>query len=508
MIDNLFIDNEARTKLMNGIRKSAAAVGATMGTSGSNALIEAIENPGYLTTNDGATILNSIRFADPMEDMGRKILYEAVSRANKQSGDGSSTTTVLTEAIIEVGLTYQDSCSPMELKRSLEACIPIIEKEIRAQAKEITLEDIHNVATISAEDAIIGATIEEIYKQIGVDGIIHWDISKTTEDTYKIGNGITIDGAGYMSPYMCDIDEKTGQFLNVARWKNPAILLVKQKINTAADFGPLFQALDAKNIKEVVVFCDEIEAPVISDLIKTRAVRGFKTLVIKMPTLWKDQWYDDLAIASGAKIIDPNVGVSLATMTIDCVGKFGNIVVSKDDTFIDGMHDLSDYITKLKDENTDDSLIRASRLNTKTARYFIGAPSESALSYKRLKVEDAISATWQALHGGIVPGGGSAMVVASDFLPDTPGGNILKQALCAPATRIAKNTGSAVEIPVALDANYRGGYGLDSRTGKFVDMLEANIVNPTTVEINACKNAISVAATVLTATSVVLLPRE
>ncbi len=508
MIDNLFIDDEARVKLMSGIRKSAAAVGATMGTSGSNALIEAIENPGYLTTNDGATILGSIRFADPMEDMGRKILYEAVSRANKQSGDGSSTTTVLTEAIIEVGSTYQGKASPMEIKRSLEDCMPLIEQAIKDQAKEITLDDIHNVATISAEDATIGATIQEIYKQIGVDGIIHWDISKTTEDTYKVGSGITIEGAGFISPYMCDIDEKTGQFTNVARWKNPAVLLVKQKINSAADFGTLFQALDAKSIKEIVVFCDEIEAPVISDLIKTRAIRGFKTLVVKMPTLWKDQWYTDLALASGATVIDPNAGVNLSTMNIDCVGKFGNILVSKDDTFIDGMKDLSDYIATLKEENTDDSLLRASRLNTKTARYFIGAPSESALSYKRLKVEDAISATWQALHGGIVPGGGSAMVVASDFLPDTIGGDILRQALCAPATRIAQNTGATLEVPIPVDARYRAGQGLDSRTGTFVDMMENNIVNPTTVEINACKNAISVAATVLTATSVVLLPRE
>lgn len=502
MTDNLYLDNNARAALMRGITKSAQAVGVTMGTGGSNAMIEAIENPGYLNTNDGATILGAIRFADPLEDMGRKILLEAVSRANKASGDGSSTTTVLTAAIIEEGIKYLGNFSPMDIKRSLEAQVPIIEASLKAQSKEVTVDDVANAASISAEDPAIGALIQEIYQKIGKDGVIHWDISKTTEDTYTIGNGITIDGAGFLSPYMCDIDERSGQFLNVARWRNPHVLVIKQKITSAADFNTLFTKLYAKEIKEVVVFCDEIEATVIPDLIQTRAVRGFKTLVVKMPLLWKDQWYEDLALASGATIIDPGAGVSLKTMDETHVGTFGNIVVGKEETFIDGIRDLTEH-TKVLAEGTDEDKLRAARLNTRTARLFIGAQSDSALSYKRLKIEDAISAAYQALHGGVVPGAGMALTqTVKDIELDSVGGMILNNALFAPCDRILKNA------KIKDSSMLPNGEGYDTRTGRIVNLFEAGIVDPTTVVINAVKNAVSVAASVLTVETVVMLPRQ
>ncbi len=503
-IDNLFFSEDARGRLISGIQKCAKAVGQTLGTGGSNCIIEAIESPKHLTTNDGATILASIHFADPIEEMGRNILLEAVARSNRQSGDGSSTTTVLTAAIIEQGLRVK-GIHPLTLKRELEACIPLIQESLQAQSREVTVDNVANVAAISAEDEAIGALIQEIYQQIGKDGIIHWDISKTTEDIYTVGSGLTINGAGYLSPYMTDMDEKTGQFLNIAKWKNPYVLIVKQKITTAADFNTLFSSLYAKDIKEVVVFCDEIEAAVVPDLIQTRAQRGFKTLVVKMPTIWKDQWYEDLALASGATIIDANAGIPLKQMKMEHLGRFGNITVTNEDTFIDGVQDLTDHVRTLEEEGTDDSLIRASRLNTKTARLFIGAHSDSALSYKRLKVEDAISAAWQALHGGVVAGGGSALITALDALPNTVGGRVLKEALTAPARQIATNAG---HLEVVIGDDYRKGRGLDTRTGEFVDMFEANIVNPANVEINACKNAISVAAAILTAPTVVTLPKH
>jgi chaperonin GroEL len=500
MKDNLYLNNDARPRLIAGIKKCAEAVGATMGTSGSNALIQAIEHPGHLATNDGATILSSIKLADPIEDMGRLILLEAVSRANKKSGDGSSTATVLTAAIIDAGMTVTDHTA-MDIKRSLEACTELLEQSIQETAKAITVDDVAGVATISAEDATIGQTIGDIYKQIGPDGIIHWDISKTNQDSYTIGNGITIDGAGYVSPYMCDIDEKTGMFLNVARWKNPKVLITKQKITTASDFNSLFQNLYNNNIREVVIFCDEYEANVIGDFVQTRAVRGFKTLLVKMPVLWKDQWFIDLAKASGATIIDPLAGISYKTMNESHLGTFEHIVVSKDSTFIDGIQNITEHIAALEEENTDDSKLRVARLNTKTARYYVGADSESALSYKRLKVEDAISAAWQALHGGVVAGGGVALKNASLTLPSTIGGEILKKALIRPMETITGNAGAYIDI-----ASLKGNEGIDTRTKEVVDMLDAGIIDPANVAINAVKNAISVAATILTTTTVLTLP--
>ena len=504
MIDNLHTGDKARIGIINGIQKAARAVGITMGTGGSNSLIEAIERPGYLATNDGLTILDSMRFGNPMEELGRKILLEAVSRANKQSGDGSSTACVLTAAIITEGLKHIGKTSPMALKRSLDECISYIGTSIENQTRVISLEEVHSVATISAEDESIGRLIEEIYKKIGKEGIIQWDISKTSEDSYTIGNGISIFGSGYVSPYMCDLDEKTGQFTTSIRWKNPKVLITRQKITTAADFNDLAATLDAQQNKELIVFCDEYEPNVIGDFIKTRAVRGFKIAVIKMPVLWKAEWYEDLALASGATIVDPtNGGINLKGTKPQHLGKFGNIVVSKDETFIDGIEDLADHIQKLKDIGTEESLLRASRLNTKTARYFVGGHSESALAYKRLKVEDAISAAYQALNGGVVAGGGVALLNCANDLPETIGGNILKKALKSPILQIAENAKIRAKL-----RKCGGTIGYDSRTGKLVDMFEANIIDPAAIEFNACKNAISVAAAVLTADTVVLLPKE
>lgn len=501
--DTLFVGDEARAKLMNGIAKVANAVGSTMGTGGSNAIIEAIEHPGHMMTNDGFSIANAIMLADPIEEMGRKILVESINRANKSSGDGSSTTAVLTAAIMEQGIKRND-VHPMEIKKSLEACIPLIEASIKAQTRDITVEEVSKVASISAEDEAIGARIQEIYKEIGKSGIIHWDISKTSEDSYTIGTGITVEGAGFFSPYMCDATE-SGQNTNQIRIKDPYILLTKQKIVSASDFNEIAGALNAKEVKDLVVFCDDIEPLVIPDIIKTRAMRGFRIAIVKMPTLWKDWWFEDLAQATGAKIADPAAGLPLRELKADGLGRVANILITKDDTYLDGIKDLTSYIESFTDSlgtyNTDEVALRASHLNTKTARYYVGAQSDSALSYRRLKVEDAISAAWQALNGGIVAGGGMALAQAALNLPKTPGGLILFEALKAPAQQISLNAGKGYAGITGIN------YGLDTRTGEIVNMFDAGIIDPSNVVLNAVRNAVSVAASVLTAKTVVTLPR-
>lgn len=509
--DTLYVGLEAKKKLMSGIKKCSDAVGSTMGSGGSNGIIEAIENPGHLLTNDGATILASIRLSDPIEEMGRKILLEAVNRANKASGDGSSTTCVLTSAILEEGMKHLEDASPMEIKKSLEDCIPLIEDSISKQTRQITVRDVGAVASLSAEDEKIGVMIQEIYEQIGKEGIIHWDISKTADDSYQIGHGITVEGAGYFSPYMCDATE-SGQSTNQIRIKNPTILITTQKITSASEFNDIFESLFNKEIKDVVVFCDEVDPLVVPDLIKTRMVRGFRTVLVKMPTLWKDWWYEDLALASGAKIISPSAGLPLKNATLEYLGTFHNILITKSDTYIDGIKDINGHIKFLEEEGSDESKLRASRLNTKTARYFVGAQSDSALSYRRLKVEDAISAAWQALQGGVVAGGGVALLMASQDIGEnvnTVGKNIMRSSLIYPLKQICINSG----IPISEPHNNLGkgnipNYGYDTRTKKLVDMFEAHITDPAPVVLNSVKNAISVAASILTANTVVLLPRE
>lgn len=493
--DNLFIGQEAREKLMNGVKKAAEAVGITMGTAGSNSLIECIENPQHFSTNDGATILNSIKFADPLEEMGRQVLYEAVSRANKKSGDGSSTTCVLTQAILEEGMKYIGQKSPMEIKRSLEDCIPLIEKSLNNQKKEITVDSVAQVASISAEDEEIGNKIQEIYQKIGKDGIIQWDISKTAEDSYTIGTGLTINGATFVAPYMADGG-------NEIRLENPNILLARKKITTALDFETLFPQLFQKDIKEIVIFCDDIELQVIADLYKTQRIRGFKTIVVKMPVLWKDEWWEDLALASGATLIDVASGIKINEATMEHLGTVEHMTITKEDTFIDGIKDLTLHIANLQSQGDEKSLLRASRLNTRTARYYVGAHSETALAYRRLKTEDAINAASCALDNGVVGGGGIALLNVSRELPENEiGGIILKEALQKPYKQIVENTGKNSGIPTQE-------IGFNSKTGEMVNMFKAGIVDPTDVQINAVKNAIGVAATILTVGTVVILPKE
>ena len=480
--DTLVFGEEARRRLIQGIYKCKNAVGSTMGTGGANSILETLESPNHRLTNDGATILEAIRLADPIEEMGRRILLEAVSRSNKASGDGSSTTTVLTAAILEEGQKHISEQSPMDIKRDLEACIPIIEKALNEQKRDVEIKDVGSVAAISAEDAGIGAKIQEIYENIGKDGIIYWDISKTTEDTYTIGQGITVDGASYLSPYMCDADDK-GANTGMARLKNPKILLLKQKVTSAEEFNTLAAKLHAEGLRDLVVFADEIDPLVVPSLVMTRMQRGFRILVIKMPVLWKDIWYADLAKATGATVIDPSAGLALKDASSDHLGTVAHLVVTKDETNLDGIADVSEHITALRAEDTEESALRVARLNTKTARYFVGGISDSAVSHRRFKVEDAIAAAHHALNGGIVLGGGYPLDQIADTIPNA----ILKVALKAPYEQIAQNMNKPI-YPEDLEAQ--------------------KVYDPYTIVLNSAKNAISVAANILTANTLVLLPRE
>ena len=500
--------SEARERLIKGITRCAEVVGSTMGTAGYNAIIEAIESPGHFVTNDGATILGAIQFEDPLEEMGRKIVVEAVSRANKASGDGSSTTTVLTAAILKEGEKFLKESKPMDIKRSLEAALPKVEELLKKEIVPVVVDGhinvdlLNQVATVSAEDERIGAMISEIYSQIGVGGIIHWDISKTFEDYYTIGKGITME-AGFASPYFADIQEGTNALTNALRAKNPKILITKQKISTALDMQDVLRGLDSAGNKEVVIFADEVDPIVVSQLVQTRIQRGFRASLVKMPVLFKDQWYEDLAKCTGATIIDPVAGLTFKNMTTAHLGEVGNIVIDKENTHMDGTKDVSEHIKALEEDGSDDAKLRISRLNTKTARYFVGATSDSALSYRRLKVEDALHSAYYAIKDGVVRGGGVSLRNCADGLgAETIGEKILGAALLEPEDIIAVNAGNKPYI------GQEDGIGLDTRTGQYVDMFSEGIVDTSSVVLNAVRNAVSVAATVLTCGAIIQLPKQ
>ena len=493
MKDNLYIES-SREKLMDGITKAADVVSKTIGTSGSNVLIECLERPHHFSTNDGATILGAMKFSDPLEEMGRQIVFEAVSRANKASGDGSSTTAVLTAKIMQEGMSVVKDIPPMEIKRQLEACIPLIEKSLKEQRREITIDEVAMVASVSAEDESVGKMIQEIYQKIGAKGIINWDISKTPEDSYTINKGIAIPDATYVTSYMCD------EGMNEARLSDAPVLLVKDKITSALEFEALFKDMFNAGHRQLAMFCEEIDVPVISDLLQTQRIRGFRTVVIKMPVLWRDEWWEDLQVASGAKLISRASGNPLSKATIQSLGAFEHITVKREETVIEGMQDMNKHIMVLAAEGSDASLVRAARLNTMTARYFVGAHSETALAYRRLKCEDAINAASCALENGVVVGGGIALLNASEELPN----EILKYALKAPFRAILDNA----DCEVDMESEVGGFMGFNSRTKKVEDLVKAGIVDPYDVVLGAVKSAIGVAASVLTTQAIILLNKD
>jgi chaperonin GroEL len=512
MKDNLFTGDEARAGLMNGIRKATEAVAGTLGTSGKNSLLQAFASPFFYPTNDGISILGAIRFADPLEEMGRNILGEAVSRANRANGDGSSTTCVLTSAILEEGMKHLDEASPMDIQKSLNECIPVIEESLKSQRKEVVDKDgvidfklLEQVATISSEDPAIGKMIAEIYSKIGKDGIINWESSKDNKDSYTIGTGIKIDGATYASRYMCDADGNN--FTYQATIENPLVLLAYSKITAQSEMEKLIGELVEKGVKDLVIFCNEMDAPILNSFIMARAPQtlGIRFLVIKLPTVFNDLWWEDLEKASGGRIISPASGIRMKDVGMQFLGKFGKITVNRDDTFIDGIADLSNHLMALKVDGSEESLARVARLNTKTARYYVGANSESTLRQKRDKVEDAINSAWSAMQNGILPGGGIALLNAAKELDGKfIGDQILMQALCSPWRQIVENSGYETSKVLKIG----GEMGFNSRSGKVENMFNSGIVDSFDVVMGAVKNAIGVASGILTCGSVVLLPRN
>lgn len=507
--DNLYVGDEARAKLIAGFDKVADAVKGTLGAAGYNGLLEAFEYPYSITTNDGISIAREIRLADPVENMGANIAKEIASRSDKHGGDGTTTAVTLAQAILHEGVKVQ--VAPMVLKKSLEECLQIIEASIKDQTKELVKDGVidipmlERVASISAEDEQIGKTIAEIYSKIGADGILYPDVSKTFEDHYTLSSGVKIEDAGLASPYMADVDEKTMQPLNAATFKNVHVLVVKQKIMQAKnDLNGIIGKLASNGMKELVIFCDEWEPTVIPDLVTTRFNNGFRVALVKLPIVWKDQWFEDIAKLTGATVID-GVGAHLARTDMKHLGTVGSFLADKDNTFLDGTLPTEEYIKQLGEDGTDESKIRAARLNTKTARLFVGAASDAALSYRRLKVEDARNAAYQALHGGVVAGGGVALSILSEYMPDTVGGKILANALHVPIMQIISNAGEDVSKTMTQMNSQKG---FDAKSGKIVDMWEAGIIDPAEVVKSSARNAISVAATILTARVVTVLDKE
>lgn len=491
-MDNLYTD--AQEALLTGIRKTARAVKRTYGAAGKNVIIERELRPFHEVVNDGVTIANAIELADPVERIGSNLIKEVANRADKESGDGTTTSVILIEAILEEGFKVE-GISAMQIKREIEDCLPLIEQAIDAQKRDITVDEVGKVATISAESEELGALIQEAYQTIGKDGIIELDNSNLPTTHIEYAEGVRLRFAGWFGQYSATEATK-------AVYNNPKILVSKEKITNVDQIENLFKNLSNQNINELVLYVEDIEMAVASRLALTHLQGGFKTLIIKAPTLWKDWLYEDISKLTGATPIDFANGKTFKNLTLNDLGSADKIITTKDETRIIGTKDVSEHIAELKEAGKidDQQLIRASWLQTKVAVIKLGANSDTDLRYKRLKLIDAISASKLALEGGIVAGGGVALLNASKGLPDTTGGAILKVALQAPLLQIIENAGGKDD-----DSILGGETGFNAKTKESVNMFLYHIIDPALVVKNSIKNALSVASVVLTDEGVITL---
>jgi chaperonin GroEL len=478
MVDNIY-KQEGKDRVIAGIRKVVDFIKPSYGPGGGNIILEEDFYPFHSVRNDGKAIVDKIKLADPIENIGLSIIKEAGDRADKESGDGRKTTMLLVDAIFEEAKNHKD-IFPMDLKRSLDECIPIIFESIDSQKKAITVDEVGKIATLSSENEMIGQLVQEIYQQVGKDGIIELDNSNTFDTFYEVKEGVRFRKARYISPDMATDDEK-----NRAIYKKPPILVTKQKIGTISDLN-IFEKLEAEGIKECVIFCDDIDPGVATALVHTSKKAIFKSLVIKAPTLWKDWVFEDFAKLTGATIVSPESGVTLSNVEISHLGSCETLIVDRNETRVIGGQDITDHIKKLELASVDDEQLklRLSWLQTKVAILKVGGNSESELSHILKKAKDATSASYLALKDGVVRGGGMALNEATTKLPDTVGGKILKVALLAPLKQIKENMNLADDY-----------------------FPDEEVLDPALVIKNAVRNAISIAGTNLTAKGVIITPR-
>jgi chaperonin GroEL len=480
---------EAQNLMIKGIKTATQAIRPTYGHNGINAVIEHVGYPYHQVANDAQTIIQSIRVSNPIENQGLSFLKELSDKQNSMSGDGRKTTCIIAETILEEG--FKSKVKGIKLKDALNDLITDIEFEIAFETKFITENDVYKVATIAGESSEIGNLIGDIYKKIGKDGLITVESSGTYDDDIKYIDGVRFEHTGFLTPSMVHDEEakKEGVTEKRAVYENPTILVTKQKIEKISDIDPLLQSLMENNKKDLVIFTDNIDDSMITMLIETHKNGIFNILVIKAPTIFKREVFEDFAKVTGSTIVEQANGIFLSELPISCLGTCDKIIVDKDDTIIMGTKDISEHIAQLQSNNDELSNLRLKWLKTKTAILKLGANNESELSYKRLKCEDAVNASRLALNGGVVLGGGVTLYNIAKSLPNTVAGKILRKALKAPLLQIYKNSGKKIypwTTPTISD-----------------DVLDASLVLK-----NAIRNAISLSSIVLTTGIVVHLIKE
>ncbi len=470
-------DNFSSTeKLITGIDKVVAKLAPSYGKGGTNVIIRTIESPFYRSTNDGKLIIDALKFEDDVEDTARLIMANSTDLAEKESGDGRKTTCLLTGSIMKEASALDTD--KMEIYKSLQDCIPVIHASIDSQKKDITVDEVKAVASIAAESETIGQLIQEIYQKSGKESIIEIDTSGLPQSFYTLEPGYRIR-TGCLGEYSKNEEEFTRAVYN-----NPLILVSKEKIVSKDQLEPIVSLLKMNGKDQLVVYCDDIDLSVLSKMALTHINGGFKTMFIKAPVLWKDWIYEDLCKLTGSTPIDFKNGKTFKNVLTTDFGTCDKIISTATETRIIGTKYISAHIKILEERAKvdDQQKVRISWLQKQIAVLKVGGNSDTEVGYRLKKARDACSSAYWALREGIVIGGGTCFLEAIKSLPDTIGGNILKTSLRVPYEQQCKNM----------------------RVDSFTP--DSSVQDAVTVVKNAVKNAISIAGTNLTASTVITLP--
>jgi chaperonin GroEL len=516
----LSFDEDARRALERGVDQLADAVKVTLGPRGRNVVLD--KKFGAPTiTNDGVTIAREVELDDPYENLGAQLAKSVATKTNDVAGDGTTTATVLAQALVNAGLkNVAAGANPMALKKGIDAAVEAVNNALDKAAHPVDGEkEIAHVATISAQDATIGSLIAEAFTKVGKDGVITVEEAQTMTTELEFTEGMQFD-KGYISPYFVT-DPEAGETV----FEDPYLLITTQKISSISDLLPVLEKV-AETGKPLVVIAEDVDGEALSTLVVNAIRKTFQAVAVKAPFFGdrRKAFLQDLAIVTGGQVIAPEVGLKLDQAGVDVLGRAGRVVVTKDTTTVThgsaAQSEIDARVAQIRREIEDtDSDWDREKLQERLAKLAggvgvikVGAATEVEMKERKHRIEDAISATRAAVEEGIIAGGGAALVQASSALEgdlglsgdEATGVGIVRIGLAEPLRWIASNAGHEGYVVVAKVRELPANSGLNAASGEYEDLLAAGVVDPVKVTKAALANAASVAALLLTTQSAVV----
>ena len=525
MAKQLFFDTDARDRLKKGVDALADAVKVTLGPKGRNVII--YKKFGAPTiTKDGVSVAKEIELKEPIENMGAQLVKEVASKTADQAGDGTTTATVLTQAIFNVGIkNVAAGANPMDLKRGIDKAVAAVVAELKANSKPIsTSKEIAQVATVSANnDEEIGKMIADAMDKVGKDGVITVEEAKGTETEVKTVEGMQFD-RGYLSPYFVTNTEKMEVELD-----HPYILIYDKKISSMKELLPVLEPV-AQSGKPLLIIAEDVDGEALATLVVNKIRGALKVAAVKAPGFGdrRKAMLEDIAILTGGTVISEERGFKLENATPDMLGRAEKINIDKDNTtLVNGAGDkgaIKGRIAEIKaqiekttsDYDREKLQERLAKLSGGVAILYIGAATEVEMKEKKDRVDDALHATRAAVQEGVVVGGGVALIRAASALDNLKGANedqdtginIIRIAIESPLRTIVSNAGGEPSVVVNKIRDNKGNFGYNARTDKYEDLIKAGVIDPTKVTRLALENAASIAALLLTTECVVADVKE